>query len=243
MADTASRQDAIGPRDETAPRDAAGTEKKSMVEEAYAALKHRIIHNELPSGYQALEKELALSLGMSRTPVREALIRLENEGFVEVIPRRGMRVKPLTVEDIREISVVLACLEAEAAEMLAARRPGPDEVARLEEAIADMDAALEADDMDAWARADYNFHWLLIEMCGNRHLAEVARNFLDKAHRFRLLTMPYRERPVYSNVNHAAVVEAVRRGDAQSALEIHRSHKRRWMRELNDILERIHLTR
>jgi DNA-binding GntR family transcriptional regulator len=66
-------------------------------------------------------------------------------------------------------------------------------------------------------------------------------NFLDKAHRFRLLTLPYREKPVYSNVNHAAVVEAIRRGDPQSALEIHRSHKRRWGREMNDILERINL--
>ena len=216
-------------------------QKKSMVEEAYALLKHQIIHGELPPNYQALEEELALRLGMSRTPVREALIRLQNEGFVEVVPRRGMRVVPLTLQDIREISDVLACLECEAAEKLASRKPAAQEMAQLEAAIADMDSALESDDMAAWADADYRFHSLLVDMCGNRHLAEVARNFLDKAHRFRLLTLPYREKPVYSNVNHASVVEAIRRGDPQSALEIHRSHKRRWGREMNDILDRLNL--
>ena len=212
-----------------------------MVEEAFVALKAKIIHNEFEPGFQALEEELALLLGMSRTPVREALIRLENEGFVEVIPRRGMRVKPLSRRDIREINEVLACLEAEAAEKLASRRPGPEEIARLEAAIAGMDEALETDKPDAWAEADYRFHRLLVEMCGNRHLSDVALNFLEKAHRFRLITLPLREKPVYSNVNHAAVVEAIRRGDPQTALEIHRAHKRRWGRELNDVLERLKL--
>jgi DNA-binding GntR family transcriptional regulator len=215
--------------------------KRSLVDEAYAELKRRIVYNELPSSHQALEEELAAELGMSRTPVREALIRLENEGFVDVIPRRGMRVKPVTETDIREINEVLSCLESGAAERLALRRPGPEEMARLEAAIAAMDAALEADDMQAWSEADYRFHRLLVEMAGNRQLAEVALNFLEKAHRIRLLTTPLRSTPVYSNVNHAAVVEAIRRGDAQTAVEIHRGHKRRWGRELNEVLERLDL--
>jgi len=179
---------------------------------------------------------------MSRTPVREALIRLEREGFVEIIPRRGVRVTPLTVKDIQQISEVLSCLECEAAEKLALRRPDADELKRLELAIEGMDRALELDDMQAWGEADYEFHRALIEMCGNRHLANVAKNFLDRAHRFRLLTLPHRDKPVYSNVNHAAVVEAIRRGDAQTALDIHRGHKRRWGRELSDILDRANLT-
>ncbi len=213
--------------------------KKSMVENAYDTLKAKIIHNEFEPGFKALEAELALQLGMSRTPVREALIRLEKEGLVEVIPRRGIRVKPLSARDIREIHEVLACLESEAAEKLAARKPGPEEIARLDAVIADMDRALERDDMNAWAKADGQFHRLLVEMCGNRHLSNVALNFLDQAHRIRLITTPLRSKPVYSNVNHAAVVEAIRRGDAQTAQEIHRGHKRRWGRELNDVLERL----
>jgi len=220
---------------------AAGAERRSLADEAYAAIKAEIVTNRLPPGAQRLEEELAVQLGMSRTPVREAIIRLEREGLVEIVPRRGMRVRALTKRDVREITEVLTCLETQAAERLAGRRLAPQEIARLEQAIADMDAALEAEDMDAWAQADYGFHRLLIELCGNRHLEEIAMNFLDKAHRFRLLTMPYRARPVYSNVNHAAVVEAIRRGDAQTAVDIHRAHKRRWARELSEILERMDL--
>lgn len=187
----------------------------------------------------ALEPELALRLGMSRTPVREALIRLEQEGFVELIPRRGMRVAALSPRDIREITEVLACLEVEAAERLASRRCSAEELARFDAAIAAMDAALEAKDHDRWNEADYAFHVLLVESCGNRHLVETAKQYLEKAHRFRALTSVHRAPPVYSNVNHAAVVEAIRRGDPQSAVEIHRAHKRRWLRELDDILRHL----
>ena len=152
-----------------------------------------------------------------------------------------MRVTPPTGRDIRDMTEVLACLESAAAEKLAARKPGPREMARLEEAIAAMDRALDGEDMMAWAEADYRFHCLLVDLCDNQQLVAVARNFLDKAHRFRLLTLPFRPRPVYSNVNHAAVVEAVRRNDPQTAQDIHRAHKRRWARELGDLLERLDL--
>jgi DNA-binding GntR family transcriptional regulator len=222
--------------------DPVRVERRSLVETAYGELKRRILRAELPPGAQVLEEELAVMLGMSRTPVREAAVRLEQEGFLEIVPRRGFRVTRLSKRAVREINEVLECLEIQAAERLAARRITPEELRLLEEAVARMDAALEGEDPQAWAQADYEFHTLLIELCGNGHLAEVARNFLDKAHRFRLLTLPLRAKPVYSNVNHAAVVEAVRRNDPQTAQDIHRAHKRRWARELSDLLDRMDLS-
>ena len=110
---------------------AIGPERKSLAASAYALLKDQIIDNRLPPGSQKLEEELALQLGMSRTPVREAIIRLEREGFVEVVPRRGVRVRALTKRDVREITEVLTCLESQAAERLAGRRLAPQEMARL----------------------------------------------------------------------------------------------------------------
>jgi DNA-binding GntR family transcriptional regulator len=219
----------------------ARPERRSLVETAYEELKRRIVTNELAPGAQFLEEELAIMLGMSRTPVREVVVRLEQEGFLDIVPRRGVRIARLSKRAIREINEVLECLEIQAAERLAARRLPPEEIKLLENAVAAMDAALEQEDAQAWAKADYKFHCLLIELCGNRHLAEVARNFLDKAHRFRLLTLPLRTRPVYSNVNHAAVVEAVRRNDPQTAQDIHRGHKRRWARELSELVEKLDL--
>jgi len=189
----------------------------------------------MPPGLMVLEEQLARTLGMSRTPLREALIRLAHEDLVEIIPRRGMRVKPVTLRDLREIDEVLACLEVQAAERLATRRLTDEECAALQAAIDGMDAGLQAEDMDAWAEADFQFHSLLFELCGNAHLMRTAKLFLDKAHRARLATLPFRRPPVYSNSNHAAVVEAIKRGDAETARDIHLAHKRRWSRELNDI--------
>ena len=213
--------------------------KLLQADKAYEILRERVISAHYPPGVTVSEPELAEDLGMSRTPLREALVKLEHDGLVELIPRRGMRVKALSARDISEISELLACLECEAAERLASRKLGPDELARLDAAIASMDEALEADDMAKWAQADFQFHRLLIELHTNLHLVEVALGFLEKAHRFRLLAVPLRAKPVYSNVNHAAVVEAIRRGDPQSAVDIHRAHKRRWTRELNDLLPRL----
>ncbi|MDQ8727130.1 GntR family transcriptional regulator [Bradyrhizobium sp. LHD-71] len=212
-----------------------------MTETAYGELKRKILRSELAPGAHFLEEELAVMLGMSRTPVREAAVRLEQEGFLEIVPRRGFRVTRLSKRTVREINEVLECLEIQAAERLAARRIAADDLKLLEDAVARMDVALESEDAQAWAQADYEFHTLLIVLCGNQHLAEVAKNFLDKAHRFRLMTLQLRAKPVYSNVNHAAVVEAVRRNDPQTAQDIHRAHKRRWARELSDLLERLDL--
>lgn len=218
------------------PKPAISEEGSRQSDQAYRLLKDAIVRGAMPAGLQMLEPAVALKLGMSRTPVREALVRLEQEGFVDLIPRRGMRVAPLSPRDIREISEVLACLEVEAAGRLAAHGCPPEAMAALERAVSDMEKALRARDVDRWNEADYRFHALLVESCGNRHLIETARRYLEKAHRFRTLTSAHRAPPVYSNVNHAAVVEAIRRGDAQSATEIHRAHKRRWLFELDRIL-------
>lgn len=211
--------------------------RRNLVDDAYATLRRRIIENTYGGGESVLEAQLALELGMSRTPIREALARLEAEGWISVLPRRGMQVRPLTGRYVREVNEVLASLEAQAAERLARRKPGAAEIAILDAAIAGMDEALAQSDMKAWAEADYRFHAAIIDLCGNATLAETARRFLDQAHRFRLLTLELRGKPVYSNANHAAVVEAIRRHDAETAADIHWSHKRRWGRELDRLIE------
>jgi len=213
------------------------TRRRNLVDDAYATIRRRIVENQFEADRPVLEEQLGLALGMSRTPIREALARLEAEGLVTVLPRRGMMVRPLTARYVKEVNEVLASLEAQAAERLARRKPAAAEVAILDSAIADMDAALAGDDMQAWAAADYRFHAAIIDLCGNSLLTETARRFLDQAHRFRLLTLEHRGKPVYSNANHAAVVEAIRRGDPETAAEIHWSHKRRWGRELDRLIE------
>lgn len=213
----------------------------SMVDRAYDLIRRRILDNVWSPGHHALEQELALQLGMSRTPVREALIRLENEGLIEVVPRHGMRVLPVSPDDMRDIYQILTSLEATAAELAAARRPSPDDLMPLEQASRDMIAALERDDLVAWAEADERFHRSLNALSGNRLLVAVVENVWDRAHRARMFTLQLRPKPAESTREHTEVVEAIRAGDVARARELHRAHRQRGGRELLEILERYQL--
>ncbi len=205
---------------------------------AYDEIKRRILDNEYPAGYQSLEQEVAEQLGFSRTPVREALIRLKNEGLVELIPRRGMRVVPLSPDDMREIYELLTALESTAAESLARRKPDEAELAPLAEAISGMDDALESDDLEAWAAWDEQYHNALLQLCGNSRLAGMASTVRDQGRRARMVTLRLRPKPWQSNVEHRAVLDAIRRGDAEEAREKHYLHRRNASRTLMELLQK-----
>ncbi len=214
------------------------TPPKTLVDGAYGEIKARILTDRFPLGYQALEQEIAGLLGMSRTPVREALIRLEKEGLVDLIPRRGMRVRPVVPVDMREIYEVLTCLESMAAELLARRRPSDAELAPMSKAIEAMDRALAKDDLDAWAEADQAFHNCLLRLCGNKRIELLAGTVRDQGHRARLATLRLRPKPTRSNVDHRAVLNAIRAGDWQTARATHEAHRRKASEMLMQLLAR-----
>jgi DNA-binding GntR family transcriptional regulator len=223
-----------------APKRAVTT---SLVDEAYEQIRRRILDNLWPPGHRALEQEVGLALGMSRTPVREALMRLQNEGLVEVIPRHGMRVLPVSPNDMREIYQILTALECMAAELLAQRRPTGKELEPLVAATKAMDKALKADDLDAWAAADERFHGHLVELAGNRQLQATVLNYWDRAHRARMFTLRLRPKPVTSTREHMQMVERLLAGDAAGAAAVTRAHRERATRELVAIFEHFKLAR
>ena len=215
--------------------------RKSLVDEAYRAIRQRVLDNVYPPGHRALELELAGQLGISRTPLREALLRLRNEGLVEIVPRHGVRVMPVSATDMKEIYEILTALESMAAELAAKRRPTQTEVEPLERASRDMARALKANDLDAWAEADERFHRTLIELSGNRLLMQAVLNFWDRSHRARMFTLRLRPKPVHSTKEHRALVERIRDGDAQGAYAVTRDHRERGSRELLTIIEQYRL--
>jgi DNA-binding GntR family transcriptional regulator len=214
----------------------------SLVESAYRTIRQRILDNVWPPGYRALEQELSLELGMSRTPVREALSRLQREGLVEVIPRHGMSVLPVSADDMRDIYEMLTALEATAAELAVRRKPSEAQLKPLLAASRDMARALQADDLDAWAAADERFHRHLVVLSGNRLLIDAVQNCWDRAHRARMVTLRMRPKPTHSTREHMDVVEKIRAGDARGAFDAHRAHRDRGSRELLAILEHFRLT-
>lgn len=209
---------------------------KTLVDTAYAEIKRRILDNEFPSGYSALEPELALSLGISRTPVREALVRLQAEGLVEVVPRRGMRVMPISATEMAHIYQVVTALESLALELIAARKPTEAQLKPLISATKRMEVALTDNDLPRWARADEDFHRALVELAGNPVLLHDIMHHWDRTHRARMVTLNLRPAPVNSTREHMAMVEALHRGDAEGAISINRKHRARGNAELTNIL-------
>ena len=131
--------------------------KAMRTPEAYRLIKHEIMENTLPPGFQCMETELADRYGISRTPIREALVKLADQGLIELRRRRGMRVLPISPDEMREIYDLLTILEPECASALARAGLTADQIDRISDAVGDMEAAIERDDLAAWASRPLNF--------------------------------------------------------------------------------------
>jgi DNA-binding GntR family transcriptional regulator len=224
-----------------AERGASDAKPQSLVADAYRSLKDAIRDNVFAPGFQGSEQEIALRLGMSRTPVHEALIRLQEEGLVRVLPKRGVMVCALSPDDMREVYDVIIALEGVAAELLAgmpetARKPA---LAALEATNTEMKSALQQNDLVAWAGADDRFHRSLIDQCGNRRVARLANTIMDQSHRARMMTLRLRPKPTRSMKEHQAITAAIRKGDPSEAASQARKHRQRARDELLPLLDRL----
>lgn len=216
----------------------------SLVAGAYQALKSAILETVFPPGYHASEQEIALRLNMSRTPVHEALIRLQEEGLVAILPKRGILVCALSPDDMREVYDIIISLEGTAAEIIAAKDAAARRAvaAELESFNEKMEAALADDDLAAWAKADDGFHRTLIGSCGNARLARLANTIMDQSHRARMMTLRLRAKPVASIKDHKAIIAAIRTGKPDAALAKARDHRRRAGGELLPLLQKLGMT-
>lgn len=210
----------------------------SLTDKAYAWLKNEIMENRMSPGFQAFESDLAHSLDMSRTPVREALIRLQNEGLIEVLPRRGMRVLPLRLSDMREIYEVLNAVECEAVSIIAKRKPTRNELAPLAKAVSDMEKALVADDLNAWAAGNTRFHQSLLRLCKNKRLMNIGFTYIDQEQHSTRVTLLLRDKPVRSTKDHRDHINVMLEGDPVKARNVYRQHRERAIEELSDLLQR-----
>ncbi len=145
----------------------------ATVDELAATLQARVLSGEIPTGARLRQEALAEEFGVSRTPVREALRKLQATGLVEVRPNRGALVRAPNAREIREAYEVRAELEGLAAE-LAATRIREDELRRLRAAVADFRrlAGARRRDVDAWGRANDVFHQTIQDAAGNMRLVE-----------------------------------------------------------------------
>ena len=142
---------------------------------------------------------------------------------------------------MREIYQVLTALESLAVRLVAERGLANHQLASLETAVTDMEHALAASDLDAWAEADQRFHTLLVSFSGNSRLIDMVETVIDQSYRVRRLTLRLRPKPVASNADHRAVVAAIRARDAETAYRVHERHRRTSGDMLVDLLGRLEI--
>ncbi len=216
---------------------------ESLKARAYRAIKTRVLTNQLAPGTFVSDQEEAMRLGMSRTPVREALQLLESDGLVAAEPRRGVRVLSISRADVREVYEVLTALEVKAVELIAARGLGAEGLAPLDEACEAMSEALDLGVLDRWSEADEAFHRALLTLSGNRHLMEAGLRYRDRIQRAHFVALRLRPeaRPRASLAAHRALVDALARADGKRAVDLHARQREGAGRELIGMLDRLNL--
>ena len=188
----------------------------SLMEQAYARLRGEILSCRLGPGAEISEADIAERLGVSKSPVREALGRLRSEGFVKSYPRRGYQVMPLTISDLNELLDLRNILESGAVTLAAARITGDElqELTRLADASYDKEVMAS---LDQFVAANRSFHSAICRASGNRRLYEQVVTCLDGLERF--FYVGARSRDINPEVkdDHHRLVKALRHGEVIDA--------------------------
>lgn len=187
------------------------------------ALREAIINGVLKPGERLMEIQLAEELGVSRTPVREAIRKLELEGFVIMIPRRGTYVADLSIKDINQVFEVRTALEVLAAG-LAAERITEEELEQMERLLVIIGEHIERGDMDKIVEADSRFHDILYQATRNDRLVQIINNLREQLTRFRSISMSYPGRLKNTLEEHSRLVEALAARDNQLAERLATEH-------------------
>ncbi|WP_102026597.1 GntR family transcriptional regulator [Salirhabdus sp. Marseille-P4669] len=215
-----------------------GLDQYRLPQRAYHILRLAIRDLILPPGSALLEREISEAFDMSRTPVREALVRLETEGLLELVPRRGFIVEPIEKEDLKEIYEIAESLEGLAVEM-ATKKVGQAELHELETIVVKQEEALSKHDLYRWAVLDDQFHSLLIDFSKSNRLRTVIDIHSDQLYRARLYTINHRPILYRSIDEHKAIIACMKAKDSKAARVVMESHRRRAQQEIIRALEEI----
>lgn len=170
----------------------------------------------LKPGERLMEIQLAEELGVSRTPVREAIRKLELEGYVIMMPRRGTYVANLSIRDVNEVFEIRTSLDS-LASGLAAERITDEELERLQRLLVLIGGYIETNNMDKIVETDTEFHDLLYQASRNTRLVGIIFNLREQLTRFRATSMSFPGRLKATLEEHRRIVEAIAQGDVKEA--------------------------
>jgi DNA-binding GntR family transcriptional regulator len=208
--------------------------RRPVSEQAYAAIKRRILDLDFEPGQLLSELRLSQDFGLSRTPVREALKRLESEGLVDVVPQQGNFVAPIRLERVMDAQFARTALECKLAKVAAARRTAAA-LRGLERNLAQQTKAVAAGDFNKLYELDEAFHRAIAEAAGRPGVWELIADIKVHMDRARKLTLKPAHAPVIVT-QHRAVVDALRAADADAASAAMDAHLSFVVEHFDDVL-------
>jgi DNA-binding GntR family transcriptional regulator len=206
-------------------------ELEDLSQKVYRAIKDMILENELRSGDRLKQEELALQLGVSRTPLLSAISKLEKEMLVEIVPRKGAFVKKYSLDELIDIYAIRLRLEPLGARE-AAEKHTEAAIAELEELIRDFHDSLESNDSGRSLHDDYYLHMKIMEMSGNRILYDIISSF-NIVVLSNLTGFP--RDPHESHTEHMRLFDAIKNGYATEAESVMSQHIKRSMKKLMEM--------
>ena len=189
----------------------------------FQTLRQAILSGKLQPGERLMEIHLARELGVSRTPVREAIRKLELEGLVNMIPRRGAVVGEITRTDLEDVLEVREALE-ELAVRKACENMTEEDIQALKAAADKFRKCVENEDLMASAQADVSFHEIISEATGNRRLIQILNNLREQIYRYRLENLKDKKAYPILIREHSAILKALENKDVDAATEALRGH-------------------
>ncbi|NLK18493.1 MAG: GntR family transcriptional regulator [Synergistaceae bacterium] len=204
---------------------------------AYQELRHRIITKQLKPGQRLPEVNIAVQMGVSRTPVREALRRLASEGLVIIIPNSGARLAAPTLREIQDTFLVREQLECLAIS-LAAEKIGERHLRRLEEALLEEARAIDEKNLETYLEVNEAFHKAVADAGGNRVIAEYVENILARTNAYVVFYDPFynAESPVTVD-SHKEILMALRAHDVEKSVKLMKRHLKDAVAGLSQALE------
>src|SRR5712672_1533617 len=217
-----SRTAAVATRIAVAPLEDTST----FADRAYAALKDVILGLDIydrPGEIRLDERRLASDLGISRTPVREAMAQLEREGFVRSVPRRGIYVVRKTKDEVVQMITAWAALESMAARLITQTASDAD-IAGLRRMFATFEGDTLHAKLDEYSEVNITFHQTIIELSGNAVLIKLAENLFTHMHMIRRQTIGEEDRVERSIRDHMNIIQALEARDTERAEDLVRQH-------------------
>ena len=189
----------------------------------FKTLRQAILRGELKPGERLMEIKLANKLGVSRTPIREAIRKLELEGLVLMVPRKGAEVADITEKSLNDVLEVRKALE-ELAVQLACERMSKEAFEELKQAAERFKEILDNDDVTKIAEADVAFHDIICQATENQKLIQLVNNFREQMYRYRVEYLKKKECYPQLLEEHQAIIRAIEQGNKEVASQLMGEH-------------------